>query len=77
MTCDVTTNKPVRGIPTVKGSLPKDSGKEDAIAKAKAAVEADLKKESDESKKRPREDDGEAERDSKKVDNKPEVEATS
>ncbi|KIV97153.1 hypothetical protein PV10_00935 [Exophiala mesophila] len=66
-----------RGIPTVKGSLPKDSGKEDAIAKAKAAVQAELKKESDESKKRPREDDGEAERDAKKVDTKSEVEATS
>lgn len=68
-----------RGIPTIKASVQKDGGKEDAIAKAKAAVEADLKKDSGEGKKRPREDDGEAEteRESKKVDLKPEVEATS
>lgn len=76
---DVTTNMTTRGIPTVKSSAQKDGGKEDAIAKAKAAVEADLKKESGEGKKRPRDDDGEAEteREAKKADLKPEVEASS
>ena len=45
------TNFKSRGIPTIKTSaLEKDSGRDEALAKAKAAVQADLKKEEDEQK---------------------------
>ncbi|KIW14353.1 hypothetical protein PV08_07135 [Exophiala spinifera] len=71
-----------KGIPTVKSSAgPKDSGRDDALAKARAAVEEETKKEQGKSaeqqngsaeestgKKRAREEDGEAGPESKKVD---------
>lgn len=65
------------GIPVVKSSEDKDAAKADALAKAKAMVDAENKKQ-DESggAKREREDDeGDAEREVKKVDTK-EVEAS-
>jgi hypothetical protein len=76
-----------RGIPTVKSSAAKqDTGRDDALAKARAAVEAESKKEGSErsgdtekadveateKRKRAREDDGaaDADREAKKIDTK-------
>ncbi|KIW41581.1 hypothetical protein, variant [Exophiala oligosperma] len=75
-----------RGVPTVKSSAgPKDSGRDEALAKARAAVEEETKKEQGDqaihqngsaeettSKKRAREEDGEAGPEPKKVDAKSE-----
>lgn len=65
------------GIPVVKSTEDKDAAKADALAKAKAMVDAENKKQDDvDSKKRARDDDeGDAEREVKKVDTK-EVEST-
>jgi len=64
-----------RGIPAVRSTDDKDSAKADALANAKAAVEAETAKEATAGQKREREEDeGDAERETKKVDTK-EVEA--
>lgn len=64
------------GIPAVRSTDDKDTAKADALANAKAAVEAENQKESTAGQKREREDDeGDAVRQLKKVDAK-EVEAT-
>lgn len=84
----------LRGIPTVKSTTPpRDTARENALANARAAVEADLKKEAPEksgesekvdvpateNKKRARDDDdgADAAREAKKVDIKDEPVAAS